>query len=114
MQGPTETKTESLFKEFFDMFKGEKTESTYTVDYPAGTGMYLTQAEVQQLQEVLRRVISTEEIWEYTCKSKAKYMKVASPDIARECYAEIARSRKKINSLAKIQAKLKHKLLTVG
>ena len=114
MQSTTETKTESLFKEFFDMFKGEKTETIYTVDHPEGTGMYLTQAEVQQLQEVLRGVINTEENWEGVCKGKAKHIKVDHPDIAQKYYAESAHARKKINSLARIQAKLKHKILTVG
>lgn len=115
MQENTSTATNSIFKEFFDIFQGEKTESTYTEDYPADTGMYLTKAEVQQLQEVLRDVLSKCEGREITCFYMAKECKSnRQPYYTKYYYTEAAKARKKINSLARIQAKLKHKLLTVG
>jgi hypothetical protein len=69
------------------------------LDYPEDE--YLTQAELQQLTRVISEVIRVEEF-------NRDYQ------ISEANYTEAAKISKRINKLAKLQYKLKHKLKTRG
>lgn len=95
-----------------DFFKRSKVDQQEGVE--AGRGDYLTQAELQQLTKVISEVIGKEELRCSHNLHEAKFFKNHHSQISSDCYEAYNKGRKRINKLAKLQYKLKHKLKTKG
>lgn len=75
----------------------------------------LTQSELQQIKEVLRVHIADEERMMCIYKAKARECKLGDcNEEANMFYKDATKASKKIKSLAAIQAKLKHSIITLG
>ena len=75
----------------------------------------LTQSELQQIKEVLRVRIADEERMMCIYKAKARECKLGDcNEEANMFYKDATKASKKIKSLAAIQAKLKHSIITLG
>lgn len=76
---------------------------------------YFTHSELQQIKEVLRVRIADEERMMCIYKAKARECKLGDyNEEANMFYEDANKASKKIKSLAAIQAKLKHSIITLG
>ena len=88
-------------------------ECTYTEHNTEG--LFFSQSELQQIKEVLRVRIADEERMMCIYKAKARECKLGDyTDEANMFYKDANKASKKIKSLAAIQAKLKHSIITLG
>lgn len=88
-------------------------ECTYTEHNTEG--LFFSQSELQQIKEVLRERIATEENWRGLMKFAARDSKLDGYITdASMYYNDANKSAKKIKTLAVIQAKVKHSILTLG
>lgn len=90
-------------------------EETLSHSEPETSSGYFTQSELQQIKEVLRVRIADEERMMCIYKAKARECKLGDcNEEANMFYKDAAKASKKIKSLAAIQAKLKHSIVTLG
>lgn len=88
--------------------------ATYPIE-PEPSALYFSQSELQQIKEVLRVCIADEERMMCIYKAKARECKLGDcNEEANMFYKDAAKASKKIKSLAAIQAKLKHSIITLG
>lgn len=88
-------------------------ECTYTEHNTEG--LFFSQSELQQIKEVLRVRIADEERMMCVYKAKARECKLGDcNEEANMFYKDATKASKKIKSLAAIQAKLKHSIITLG
>ena len=82
---------------------------------PETSSGYFTQSELQQIKEVLRVRIADEERMMRIYKAKARECKLGDyNEEANMFYKDANKASKKIKSLAAIQAKIKHSIVTLG
>lgn len=88
--------------------------ATYPTE-PEPSALYFSQSELQQIKEVLRVRIADEERMMCIYKAKARECKLGDcNEEANMFYKDANKASKKIKSLAAIQAKLKHSIVTIG
>ena len=88
--------------------------ATYPIEHEP-SALYFSQSELQQIKEVLRVRIADEERMMCVYKAKARECKLSDyNEEANMFYKDANKASKKIKSLAAIQAKLKHSIITIG
>ncbi len=88
--------------------------ATYPIA-PEPSSLIFTQSELQQIKEVLRVRIADEERMMCIYKAKARNCKLdGDKEASSMYYKDMNKASKKIKSLAAIQAKLKHSIITLG
>ena len=113
-----------FIKKFFDEFKTPKYEvkdwpslswSRWEEEMNTPFDLYFTQAEKQQLKQLLSDVISSEEYARDSYINTARLAKVdGDKEGSTAFYKQAEKCQNKINSLAKLQYKLKYTLATQG
>lgn len=74
---------------------------------------FFTQAELQQLKVILSGLITAEETYREDAVYYGRYYKKTRPELAKNYYDVAKKTSKRIATLAKLQYKVKHKLLTL-
>ena len=106
-----------MFNTLENLFKHVSFDNENTLYYsePETSPGYLTQSELQQIKEVLRVRIADEERMMCIYKAKARNCKLdGDKEASSMYYKDMNKASKKIKSLAAIQAKLKHSIITLG
>lgn len=107
-----------MFNNLGNLFKhvsfAKEDSATYPIE-PEPSTLYFSQSELQQIKEVLREKIATEENWRGLMKFAARNSKLDGYITnASMYYNDANKSAKKIKTLAAIQTKVKHSILTLG
>ena len=106
-----------MFNNLGNLFKhiSFANEDTLYHSEPETSPGYFTRSELQQIKEVLRVRIADEERMMCIYKAKARECKLGDcNEEANMFYKDATKASKKIKSLAAIQAKLKHSIITLG
>ena len=106
-----------MFNTLENLFKRASFDNEDTLSHsePETSPGYLTQSELQQIKEVLRVRIADEERMMRIYKAKARECKLGDcKEEANMFYKDATKASAKIKSLAAIQAKLKHSIVTLG
>ena len=106
-----------MFNNLGNLFKhiSFANEDTLYHSEPETSPGYFTRSELQQIKEVLRVRIADEERMMCIYKAKARECKLGDcNEEANMFYKDANKASKKIKSLAAIQAKLKHSIVTLG
>lgn len=76
---------------------------------------YLSHAELQQVQDVMREKLSSLEVNYSQCTLVAQCCKIRGDNATSSVfYNQAAKIKKRVKTLSAVQAKLKHSLITVG
>lgn len=106
-----------MFNNLGNLFKriSFANEDTLYHSEPETSPGYFTRSELQQIKEVLRVRIADEERMMCIYKAKARECKLGDCNEEANMFCKDAtKASKKIKSLAAIQAKLKHSIVTLG
>ena len=107
-----------MFNNLGNIFKhvsfAKEGSATYPIEHEP-SALYFTQAELQQIKEVLRNQLASEENYSKVLQCAARNAKSdGHKETASMYYKDLSKSKKKIKALSAIQAKVKHSILTLG
>ncbi len=107
-----------MFNNLGNLFKhvsfADKNALVYSSE-PEASSLYLTQSELQQIQDVMRQAIRCleSECSGHIARAQAWKLR-GDKTVSGMFYKDVAKAKKRIKSLAAIQAKLKHSIITLG